>query len=225
MGRFKRLGFVFLVVVILALGCGSEVGETLLGRVWNGSQWIVISIDAATGAVVNQIGTLPAGNPESMVQGSFVVDSAGEKAYLHGGTAGSYGIYTIDLNTGLSSNVTLQGYPQDAQGTLEFDFYKSDELLGCVKNGDMWDIVSINATTGAVMSVITTLPSGDPEGIVQGSLVVDPANERAYLYGRAVSAYRIYTIDLHDGSHSSVALQGSSMNLQDGTLEFDLYHR
>ena len=124
-------------------------------------------------------------------------------------------IYTIDLVSGIFTDVIFSEYEY---GPLEF-YSKTDTLIGYSRNAttEKVEIISINATTGAV-EIKATLGQNDPTG-TGGGFAVDSVNDKAYLYGDTDSVSKIYTINLKDGTSSNVTFSGYGT----GGFGFDVY--
>ena len=229
MVRLKRFGLfflVFLAVMLFGLCCTphsspSVEGGTLVGYRWDATteHEEIISINATTGAVEIKA-TLDQNDPQWITDAGFAVDSANGKAYLYGVRDEElvWRIYTIDLVSGIFTDVIFSEYEY---GPLEF-YSKTDTLIGYSRNAttEKVEIISINATTGAV-EIKATLGQNDPSGVTGSGFAVDSANDKAYLYGDTDSVSKIYTINLKDGTSSNVTFSGYGT----GGFGFDSYKK
>jgi hypothetical protein len=108
---------------------------------------------------------------------------------------GSGELVTVDLATGQFSSV-----PFPSAQYVSISFYQTNTLIGSHANGTVYELVSINPSTGSTSVLSTT----DIQ-FTRGDVAIDYANNKAYMMGTTATwSGELVTVDLATGQFSSV---------------------
>ena len=189
-------------LLMLLVNPGRTDAQSLYGADFRLGQVSIFQIDPATGTMTPVVAT----GATSFAGGISAFDPLENRFFF----ISSSNLYTVDLDSGVVSHVTLGGLsPQ-----LQFDA-RNGVLYGIDFSAGHITVFSINPSTGAMLPVVNT----DATSMVGGVTAFDPAGQRFFFIGSNL----LYTADVATGTFSTTSLGGAFPQLQYDTGSRTLY--